>query len=353
MFEFLRKDLILVLAVAAVFVSLSYAIGFVTDRDPTPIETQPAFLEGDRAPKAQSVTTRVWKKHAFEKLLALGKPAVTKPVIVRAADNGDFYVLDWADLRIKMFSPEGNLLRVFGDGKGTGAGGFTNPTSFSIAPNGELWVCDPVQRKITHFQVDGVAHAIAPQNAVDRVTVLGDLLVTMAPPGSSQLFEVYSPSGKQLKSFGEFLQNQSQQGIILDGGVVSDPESDGFIYGGRHLGVIAGYDADGGQRFVAHTIDSNPLPKVLSIGGRLKVKPYGTPAVLSLSILDNELYVLSGAHTGDTAGGKVMDVYNSQDGHYLYSWELPADGQEAVVGANYIYIRSENEVTVWRFTSNT
>jgi len=87
---------------------------------------------------------------------------------------------------------------------------------------------------------------------------------------------------------------------------------------------------------------------------RQKVKPNTTRPVLSLSILDNELYVLSGVHTDGKPGkgANVMDVYDKQDGHYLYSWELPAAGQEAIVVSNYIYIRSDKEVTVWRFKSN-
>ena len=355
MFEFLRKDLLLVLAVGAVFVSLSYAIGYVTDRPVTTVETQPAFLEGDRAPKPQSATARTWKDHSFEKLLTLGAPKVAEPMMLQVADSGEIYILDWADLRIKRFSPDGSLLRVFGDGKGTGAGAFTNPTSFTIAPNGELWVCDPVQRKLTHFQPDGTARAISPGKEVYRVAVLEDVLVTMASSSNSTLFDVYSPSGKQLKSFGEFLQNQSQQDIILDGSVVGDAESGGFVYGGRHMGVIAAYGVDGSQRFVAHTIDGNPLPKVLHMEGRLKVKPHGTDTVLSVSILGNYLYVLSGTRADDAggAGGQVMDVYDKRDGNYLFSLRLPVACRKAVIGADLIYTLGDEGVTVWRFRQSS
>ena len=44
MIKTLRKDLLLIVAVAAVFVSLSYAIGFVTDRSPKTVELPTAFL---------------------------------------------------------------------------------------------------------------------------------------------------------------------------------------------------------------------------------------------------------------------------------------------------------------------
>jgi hypothetical protein len=90
-------------------------------------------------------------------------------------------------------------------------------------------------------------------------------------------------------------------------------------------------------------------------GKKRKIKPDTTRPVLSLSVLDKELYVLSGVLPDGTVGlgGKVMDVYDKQNGHYLYSWELPATGQEAIVASNYIYIRSDKEVTVWSFKSNT
>lgn len=353
MFQFLRKDLPLVLAVAAVFLALSYAIGYVTER-PTTVESQPFFLEGDRAPKAQAAAGRVWKEYSFEKLLTLGPSAVTKPVIVRVADTGDIYTLDWADLRIKKLSPDGKLLRSFGDGKGTGAGAFTNPTSFSVTPGGELWVCDPLQRKLAHFEPNGTVDVVTPRDAVDRVAVLGDALVTMAPPGNNALFEVYSPSGKQLRSFGEFLQNQPEQGIILDGAIVGDADSGGFVYGGRHIGVIAGYGVDGGRRFVAHTIDDTPLPKVLNIDGRLKVKPTGAPSVMSLSIQGNYLYALSGtqAETTDGASVQVMDVYDKRDGNYLFSLKLPDTCIEAVVHADRIYVLNSEGITMWRFRQN-
>ena len=181
-------------------------------------------------------------------------------------------------------------------------------------------------------------------------------MMTMVTPGHSRLFETYDLSGQQLKSFGELLQDQSDKGIILDGDIVADAENHGIIYGGRYLGILGAYDADGKQRFLVQTIDNVPQPMVSEFeSGLRKVKRNSTLPVLSISLADSELYVLSGVHPDGTTSqaGKVMDVYSKQDGHYLYSWELPAGGQEAIVSSNYIYIRSDNEVTVWRFKSNT
>ena len=351
MLKSLRKDLVLILAVLAVFMSLSYAIGFVTDRSPKMVELQTAFLSGERAPKAQPTTVRVWRKPAFEKKAVLNSTSLKNPEKMQANNNGNIFVLDWSDLRVKEFSPDGKLLRMFGEEVGSPEA-FVNPTDFAMDSGGNLWVCDLKQKRIGVFNTDGSKKTIKPQNTTYRLAAIGDVMFTMVTPSHSRLFETYDLSGRQLKSFGELIDDPYNKGIILDGDIVADPENHGIFYGGRYLGIIGAYDVEGNQRFLVQTIDNVPPPKVLGIEGKQKIKPDTTPAILSLSALDNELYVLSGAHR-DGTGGKVMDVYDKRDGHYLYSWELPAVGEEAIVGSNYIYIRHYNEVTVWRFTSHT
>lgn len=353
MIKTLRKDLLLILAVAAVFLSLSYAIGFVTDRSPKMVELSTAFLSGERAPKPQPTTVRVWSKPTFEKTAVLNSTSLKAPAKMQADNNGNIFVLDWSDLRVKEFSPDGKPQRAFGEEIGK-PDAFINPTGFALDSRGNLWVCDLKQQHIGVLNSDGSKRTIKPQNAIYRIAAIGDTMMTMVAPGDSRLFKTYDLSGQQLKSFGELLQDQSNTGIILDGDIVADAANHGIIYGGRYLGIIGAYDAEGKQRFLVQTIDNVPPPTVLAGEGRQKVKPNTTPAVLSLSVLDNEVYVLSGVRTDGSAGtgAKVMDVYDKQDGHYLYSWELPANGQEAIVVSNYIYIRSGKEVTVWRFKSN-
>jgi hypothetical protein len=359
MLKLLRKDLLLILAVAAVFLSLSYAIGIVTDRSPKPVELPTAFLSGERAPKPQPATVRVWRKPAFEKIAVLNSKSLKAPEKMQADNSGNIFVLDWSDLRVKEFSPDGKLLRAFGEEVGK-PGAFVNPTGFALDSGGNLWVCDLKQQRIGVLNSDGSKRTIKPQNVIYRMAAIGDKMMTMVAPAESRLFETYDLSGQQLNSFGELLEDQSNRGIILDGDIVADTENHGIIYGGTYLGIIGAYDTEGKQRFLVHTIDAVPQPTVLYVKldaevKKQKIKPDTSRPILSLSVLDKELYVLSGVHSDGTAGpgGRVMDVYNKQDGHYLYSWELPAAGQEAVVTANYVYIRSNKEVTVWSFKSNT
>jgi hypothetical protein len=355
MIKNLRKDLLLILAVAAVFLSLSYAIGFVTDKTPKTAELQTAFLSGEGAPKAQPTTARTWRTPAFEKTAVLNATSLKAPAKMGADNSGNLFVIDWSDLRVKEFSPDGNHVKAFGEEKDE-PGAFINPTGFALDSGGNLWVCDLKQQRIEVFNADGSKKTITTKNTTYRIAAIGDRMITMVTPTNSRLFETYDLSGQQLQSFGELLADQTDKGIILDGDIVADTANHGIIYGGRYLGILGAYDAEGKQRFLVQTIDSVPPPTVLDVehaGKKRKIKPNTTRPILSLSVLDNELYVLSGVNPDGAAGGKVIDVYDKQDGHYLYSWELPADGQEVVVGSNYIYIRRDKEVTVWRFKSNT
>jgi len=350
MIKTLRKDLLLIVAVAAVFLSLSYAIGFVTDRPLKTVELETAFVSG-AGPTAQPITVRVWRKPTFEKAAVLNSTSLKDPAKMLAENSVNIFVLDWSDLRVKEFSPDGKLLRAFGEEVGK-PGAFANPTGFALDSSGNLWVCDMKQKRIGVFNTDGSKRTIRPQNTIYRMAAIGDVMFTMVTPTHARLFETYDLSGQQLKSFGEFLEDQPHKGHVLDGDIVTDAENHGVIYGGRYLGMIGAYDAEGKQRFLIQTIDNVPQPMVSRYeGGLRKVKRNSTLPVLSMSLVDRELYVLSGVHPDGTTSqaGKVMDVYNKQDGHYLYSWELPAEGQEAIVSSNYIYIRSDKEVTVWRF----
>lgn len=349
MLKILRKDLLFILAVVAVFVSLSYAIGFVTDRSRETVELETAFLNGER-PTAQPTTVRVWRKPVLEKTAILDSTSLKAPEKMQALENGNVFVLDWSDLRVKEFSPNGKLLRAFGEEAGS-PGAFVNPTGFAMDSSGNMWMCDLKQEKVGILNTGGTTRTLKPKKSVYRIATIGDVMFTMATLDNNSLFETYDLSGQPLKSFGELLEDQSSKGLVLDGDIVADVENRGIIYGGRYLGILGAFDIEGKRRFLVQTIDNVSQPTVLNIEGRMrKVKPNTARPVLSLSLLGNELYVLSGVHPDGTTdrGGKIMDVYDKQDGHYLYSWELPADGKEAVVASNYVYIRSDKEVTVWR-----
>lgn len=351
MWEFLRKDITLILAVAAVALSLSYALGYVSESRPEAVELETHFL-GGHAPKAQHTNQRVWKQPAFERSFAVSAPTLKKPLIMEVDNAGNPYVLDWSDFKVKQFSLDGKLLKTFGDE--TGNDPFSNPTAFSVDSSGNVWVVDPQQQRIKVFGSNGGTQTITPRNAIYRIATSANMLFTMTATEGKSLFEIYDLTGRQLKSFGELLADQSEKGIILDGYLVGD-ENQGFIYGGRYMGVLGAYDTDGNQRYFVQTIDGVAQPNILDIAGKRKIKPNSTVSVLSMSIVGNELYVLSGVRFDGQTGpnGQVIDVYDKREGRYLHSIKLPMACKAALVRSDYLYTLSKGEVTVWRFKQNT
>ena len=347
MLDFLRKDLTLIVAVAAVALSLSYAIGYVSESRPEAVEIETHFPAG-RAPKAQPATERIWKEPTFERVFAVNSAALKKPMIMQVDQAGNPYVLDWSDFKVKQFSLDGKLVKTFGDE--TGSDPFTNPTAFSVDASGNVWVVDPQQQRIKVFGSDGNIQTITMRNAVYRLVTSSDRLFTMSAAASNNLFEIYDLTGHQLKAFGELLADQSAKGVILDGYIVND-ENQGFIYGGRYVGAIGAYDTDGNQRYLVQTIDGVPRTNILDIGGKQKIKPNSAVLVSSMSIVGNELYVLSGIRLDGQMGpgGQVLDVYDKREGKYLYSLKLPVVCKTALVRSDYLYTLGKGEVAVWHF----
>jgi hypothetical protein len=357
MFKFLRRDLLLVLAAAAVFLALSYAIGSKSEVAQKLTESQVAFLDGDSAPKKQVAAARIWKEYAFEKTLGVDAPTIKKPASLRVESGGEIYLLDWDDLHVKMFSPEGKLLKTFGEGSGRGVGAFVNPTALSVRPNGEVWVCDPRQRRITRFSPDGQTQEFIPPGAAHRIAAVGDVMVTMSPPTDDSLFEVYDLSGNRLGAFGKLIKDQRRESITVDGNVVGDDEGRGFIYAGFRMPVIAGYGVAGEQRFSVQPIEAGPPPMALRIGENQQKANTNAPIIArSLSIDGDKLYVLCGAKVPGVGnkGGLVMDVYDKRVGAYLFSFKLPLACREAVVRGDYVYaLPRGGSLRVWRFKQST
>ncbi|MCP4545140.1 MAG: hypothetical protein GY835_01590 [bacterium] len=73
---------------------------------------------------------------------------------IRSDEEGNLYLLDAQLLEIKIFSPEGDFLRVIGR-EGEGPGEFRNPTGIVFLPNGNIGVTIMVPGKIVALTPDG------------------------------------------------------------------------------------------------------------------------------------------------------------------------------------------------------
>ncbi|OGD27011.1 MAG: hypothetical protein A2V57_03470, partial [Candidatus Aminicenantes bacterium RBG_19FT_COMBO_65_30] len=95
---------------------------------------------------------------------------LNRPQDLKVDAQGNIYVLDWGDVDIKVFSPEGRLLRTIGK-KGQGPGEFDVPAYFVLSADGRIFLLSGRQNRISvlgntgtylsSFKVDGFCHGLA------------------------------------------------------------------------------------------------------------------------------------------------------------------------------------------------
>jgi DNA-binding beta-propeller fold protein YncE len=140
-----------------------------------------------------------------EPLGVIGRGRLQRPTgLARDPSNGDLYVADTYAHDIKVFDPQGRLLRVLGR-RGEGEGEFNFPTHMAFA-NGSLYVTDTLNSRV---QVYDAAAGRWSRRLGSRGLVLGDLVrpkgVSVDSEGNVYVVESYYDSLLVFSPRGEFL----------------------------------------------------------------------------------------------------------------------------------------------------
>jgi sugar lactone lactonase YvrE len=114
---------------------------------------------------------------------------------IDADSSGRIYTVDPKSVRIRIFGPDGSLVKAFGR-KGQGPGEFSGPGGIVVAPDGTFIVSDVLNGRLSHFSREGVhlkdtlfgTHRLAGL-AVDRRSDIFAIRTQM-PSGGSQPWEL-------------------------------------------------------------------------------------------------------------------------------------------------------------------
>jgi hypothetical protein len=114
---------------------------------------------------------------------------------IDADTSGRIYTVDSKSIRIRIFGPDGSLVKAFGR-EGQGPGEFSGPGGIVVAPDGTFIVSDVLNARLSHFSREGVhlkdtlfgTHRIA-SLAVDHSSGLF-IIRTQPPQGDRQPFEL-------------------------------------------------------------------------------------------------------------------------------------------------------------------
>jgi predicted membrane-bound mannosyltransferase/DNA-binding beta-propeller fold protein YncE len=150
--------------------------------------------------------------------------------------EGNIYVADTGNKRIRVYDAGGNHLRDIGSG-GTGTGQLNEPAGLALHPDGRLYITDTWNRRVSVFMLNGT-HLFSftirgwyddmgnrPYLAVDADR---ELLYVTDPDAGRVL--VYDTSGECVGSFGQFnRENPDSTQFAIIGDIAVDDEGNVYV----------------------------------------------------------------------------------------------------------------------------
>jgi hypothetical protein len=169
----MKNTLVLVASLAVVFgaVSCKKAGPPAEAAYPVRIET----VDGVRTVLNPSFPKKGVQRFGLREDLSIGgeeggaESVLNRPQALAVDAQGGIYVMDWGDVDIKVFAPDGRLLRKFGK-QGQGPGEFDIPAYFTRAADGRIFLLSGRQHRIiildqegtylSSFRLDGFCDAL-------------------------------------------------------------------------------------------------------------------------------------------------------------------------------------------------
>jgi len=334
-----RPFLVVVLTIITVGAILGGLSGRLRDIDPQTVA----------AIDLQPVTERVWRAQPDRLVWRLDAEdlRVKGSILLEVDEAGCLLVVDFDDMIVRKFSPQGQLLQRFGDPDSGIA--FASVTDIEETDSGELWVADNSSRRVFVFDSAGELQRMIELAAWPyRIVVFpGGSFVIMHPMESDSLFGRFNRDGQPAESFGRWIADQQTLGLALDGWLASDRHG-GFVYGALYGGFLAAYEGNGRQRFAVRTIDGRSLPSLESReSGGIMIDPEAQTSILSLSVSGDEIHVLGAVQQGLRRLGTI-DTYDLSSGRYKFSRRVPEGCRRVVVTETLIYTVGERSIAAWQ-----
>ena len=253
-------------------------------------------------PESDQATERRWLPYDKTRLLTIESGPgyfVYFPADVRVGHDDHIFIRDDGDLSVKEFSPEGELVQVYGGKEGEGPGEFTSLTDFIVDDRNRVWMVDATNGRITIYSANGTIESLLPLRhppyrlagvEEDRFTVMRE------PIHASKLFATYELANKEtsvVQEFGVLLDDQERDSLALDGWIYGDNRGF-FVFAPIFAGYLGSFDLSGHSRFLVETVDPIGLPRMqFHDDGTRMVRPDSARSAFSVSVDGNKIYLLT------------------------------------------------------------
>jgi len=150
------------------------------------------------------------------------------------------------------------------------------------------------------------------------------------------------------------LKNQRDGGFAQDGMFTSNGTQ--FFYIGTWLGHLTSFDSLGNILYTSNTIDkTTQLPEIIYEANRQYLKSDSKPINIAVCASRKHLFVVSSFNDTEkpNANNNFIDVYDTSNGSYLYSFQIPlinnAQVQAIAINAKGLYICQGSLLSFWKF----
>lgn len=246
--------------------------------------------------------------------------------------RGKLYINEWNAQRIQELDKDLNLVSTYAN-KGSGPNEFLSLIKIAFEGN-SIYGIDSELKVIKEFEVGGTESKRLlrfEDIIIDKAVPLGDDLFLACGQSHTQafgFFVVSAKTGKIVKEVDQDLNkviNKTEHpSLAYDGNFVVNKATNQIIYYCYMYNQIYVFDQEGELVREIKTIDNTPLPAFVENRNITAYRNGIRSSMASLTVEDNQLFVLSRAPDSNSKDTRPIDVYDLATGDYSYSFLLPA-----------------------------
>jgi len=309
-------------------------------------------------PIAQQQEERVWVNYKYQDAIEVDE--VYTPVNLISRDEY-FYVGDWSDNKVKKIDAEGNIVEVFGNGKGEGPGEFLRINSIDMDNSGRLWIADELTGRITIFDEIEDFKVINLKLMPNKLSVLDDNSYVISNRFDTRL-TISSLNSSNILFSEAILSQERELWSRVFTSTFMKADSNSFVRILYYTTDIVKFNAQGEILFVRRPIEAFDIEDLKIIPPRqyeenqqqffYEISPNSKlPQMHGLHIDERYIYILTSEVQGELFIRDIIDVYDLQTGDYLHSFRTPEPIYYfSLMGNTMMGIRQETgQLAIWKF----
>jgi hypothetical protein len=250
------------------------------------------------------------------------------PALLATLGDASVVTVDYADNTIRRIDSDGRLRWVFGR-RGKGPREFMNPTGLTVGADGNIYVTDAPNRRVTVLSPAGELVHVLPVGDVSRVAVTkeGELLALGAVSGPLVLH--LGADGSRRGAFSAAAFDESLSGHAREGIVSGGRWTDTFLVAFLHSGYLAPVHGDVGgyEAQLMPSVEPFEFGRLVSwstADGRGVISRLDPNVPDGAKWLDHDgTYFYVGFEGSGDHGDRLVDLYTVGDARYAGSLRLP------------------------------